>query len=200
MGSQAKTITVNAMIAKKNLGGRTPVPAGRIVSGGVSASRDTSIIGDTPILKDQGNRGCAKVTASIAAPEDTTILRCVSLTRHVSSQNSLVVPGDVLTPDVRSPAPMEIDMKGERPLPIRIGGKKIRRDEDPAKGATYAMLDDTMSSISVHSSASNVGMRRKRATAEDDFSVVIGRRPTGRNPVNPHGRKGGDEDEGDGTG
>jgi len=62
------------------------------------------------------------------------------------------------------------------------------------------MLDDTMSSISVRSSASNVGVRRKRATAEDDDSVVIGRKHTGRNQVNPHGRKGGDEDEGDGTG
>jgi len=60
--------------------------------------------------------------------------------------------------------------------------------------------DDTMSSIRVHSSASNVGARRKRATAEDDDSVVIGRRHTGRNQINPHGRKGGDADEDDGTG
>jgi len=95
---------------------------------------------------------------------------------------------------------MDIDVKSERPIPMRIGGKKIKRDDDPAKGATYAMLDDTMSSISVHSSASNVRGRRKRATAEDDDSLVIGRRHRGRNQVNPHGRKGGEEDEGDGTG
>jgi len=44
------------------------------------------------------------------------------------------------------------------------------------------------------------GVRRKRATVENDDSVVIGRQHTGRNQVNPHGRKGGDEDEGDGTG
>jgi len=95
---------------------------------------------------------------------------------------------------------MDIDVKRERPIPMRIGGKKIKRDDDSAKGATYAMLDDTMSSISVHSSASNVGGRRKKATAEDDDSVVIGRRHTKRNQVNPHGRKGREEDKGDGTG
>jgi len=52
--------------------------------------------------------------------------------------------------------------------------KKIKRDNDPSKGATYAMLDDTMSKISVHSSVCNTGVRRKRATADDDDSVVIG--------------------------
>jgi len=95
---------------------------------------------------------------------------------------------------------MDVETKVERPAPMRIRGKKIKRDNDPSKGATYAMLDDTMSSISVHYFASNIGGRRKRATAEDDDSVVIGRHTTGRNQVNPHGRKGGDEDEGDGTG
>jgi len=95
---------------------------------------------------------------------------------------------------------MDTEAHVERPAPMRIGGKKIKRDDDPAKGATYAMLDDTMSSISVHSSASNIGGRRKRATAEEEDSVVIGRQHTGRNQVNPHGRKGGDEDVGDGTG
>jgi len=90
---------------------------------------------------------------------------------------------------------MDVETKVERPAKMRIGGKKIKRDN-----ATYAMLDDTMSSISVHFSASNVGGRRKRATAEDDDSVVIGRQHTGRNQFNPHGHKGGDEDEGDGTG
>jgi len=83
---------------------------------------------------------------------------------------------------------------------MRIGGKKIKRDNDPFKGATYALMDDTMSSISVHSSVSNDGVRRKRATADDDDSVVIGRHHTGRNQINSHGRKGREEDEGHGTG
>jgi len=82
-------------------------------------------------------------------------------------------------------------------IPEQSSGK---RDNDPSKGATYAMLDDTMSSISVHLSASNTGVRRKRATAEDDDSVVIGRHHTGRNQVYPHGRRGGEEDDEDGTG
>jgi len=43
-------------------------------------------------------------------------------------------------------------------------------------------------------------VRRKRATAEDDDSIVIGRHHTGRNQINPHERKGGEEEEGDGTG
>jgi len=83
---------------------------------------------------------------------------------------------------------------------MRIRGKKLKRDNDPSKGATYALLDDTMSSISAHSSVSNTGLRRKRATGEDDDSVVIGRHHTGRNQVNPHGRRGGENDDGDGTG
>jgi len=83
---------------------------------------------------------------------------------------------------------------------MRIGGKKIKRDNDPSKGATYALMDDTMSSISEHSSVSHTGARRKRATVGDDDSVIIGRHHTGRNQINPHGRKGGDEDEGDSTG
>jgi len=94
---------------------------------------------------------------------------------------------------------MDIEEKVERPALMRTGGKKIKRDNDLAKGATYAMLDDTMSSISIHSSASNVKGRRKRATIEDDDSVIIGRQQ-GRNQVNPNGREGGDDDEGDGTG
>jgi len=83
---------------------------------------------------------------------------------------------------------------------MRIGGKKIKRDNDPSKGATYALMDDTMSSISVHSLASNTGVRRKRATVDDNDSVVIGRHHTGRNQVNPHGRRGREDDKRDGTG
>jgi len=37
---------------------------------------------------------------------------------------------------------MDIDIKIERPAPMRISRKKIKRDDDPAKGATIAMLDD----------------------------------------------------------
>jgi len=37
-------------------------------------------------------------------------------------------------------------------------------------------------------------------TADDDHSVVIGCRQTGRNQVNPHGRRDGDDGGGDGTG
>jgi len=61
-------------------------------------------------------------------------------------------------------------------------------------------MDDTMSSISVHSSVSNTGLRRKRATGEEDDSVVVGRHHTRRNQVNPHGRRGGENDDEDGTG
>jgi len=127
------------------------VPGGSANSGGAPAPGDVSIIEGTTIQKTQSNRGCVAVTGSTAVPEDTTILRCVSLTRYASSQNSLVAPGIIVTPDVRSPVPMDIETKVERSAPMRIGGKKIKRDNDPSKGATYAMLDDTMSSISVHS-------------------------------------------------
>jgi len=82
---------------------------------------------------------------------------------------------------------------------MSISGKKIKRDNDPSKGATDALMDGTMSSISVHSSVSNTGVRRKRATAEDDDSVFIGRHHTGRNQINPHGRRG-KEGDGNGTG
>jgi len=119
--------------------------------------------------------------------------------RHDSSQNVLVVPGVILTPDVGPSVPMDLDVKPERPAPMRIGGKKLKRDNDPAQGATYALMDDTMSSISVHSSVSNDGGRRKRETGDDDDSVVIGRHHTGRNQINPHGRRGGDVER-DGTG
>jgi len=122
--------------------------------------------------------------ASMAAPEDTTILRCVSLIRHNSSQNSLMAPEIVLTPDLEPSVPMDLELKPERSAPMRIGGKKLKRDNDPSKGATYALMDDTMSSISVHSSVSNTGLRRKRATGEDDDSMMIGRHHTGRNQVN----------------
>jgi len=111
-----------------------------------------------------------------------------------------VAPGIVVTPDLGPPVTMDVELKSERAAPMRIGGKKIKRDNDPSKGSTYAMLDETMSSISDHSSVNNSGVRRKRATAEDDDSVVIGRDHTGRNQINPHGRRGGEEDEGDGTG
>jgi len=105
----------------------------------------------------------------------------------------------VLTPDLGPSIPMDVELKSERSAPMRIGGKKIKKDNDSSKGATYALMDDTMSSISVHSSVSNTGVRRKRATDEDDDSVVIGRHLTGRNKVNPHGQRGGEEDDGDGT-
>jgi len=95
---------------------------------------------------------------------------------------------------------MDVELKPERSASMRIGGKELKRDNDPSKGATYALMDDTMSSISVHSSVSNTGLRRKRGTAEDDDSVVIGRHHTGRNQINPHGQRGGEDDEGDGTG
>jgi len=199
VGGQSKVLTINAMIARKTPGG-TSVPGGQIVSGGASASGDTSIIEGTPILRTQVNRGCTTVTASMAAPEDTTILKCVSLTRHLSSQNSMVAPGIVVTPDLGPPLNMDVELKAERAAPMRIGGKKIKRDNDPSKGATYAMLDETMSSISDRSSVSNSGMRQKRATAEDEDSVVIGRHHTGRNKINPHGRRGGEEDDGEATG
>jgi len=198
-GGQSKVLTVNAMIARETPGG-TSVPGGQTVSGGASVSGDTSIIEGTPILRTQVNRGCATVTASMAAPEDTTILRSVSLTRHLLSQNSMVAPGIVLAPDLGPPLNMDVELKSERAAPMGIGGKKIKRDNDPSKGATYAMLDETMSSISDQSSVSNSGVRRKRATAEDDDFVVIGRHHTGRNQINPHGRRGGEEDEGEGTG
>jgi len=188
------------MKLRKTPGG-TSVPGGPSISGGVSAPGDTSVIDGTPVLKAHENQGCATVTASIAVPEDTTILRCVSLTRHTSSQNSLVAPGIVVTPDLRPSVPMDVELKAERSAPMKIGGKKIKRDNDPSKGATYPMLDDTMSSISVHSSVSNAGVRRKRATADDDDSVVIGRHHTGRNQINPHGRRDAEEvGDGDGTG
>jgi len=168
------------MKLRKTPGG-TSVPGGPYISGGASVSGDTSVVEGTSILKTHANRGCATVTASIAAPEDTTILRCVALTRHTSSQNSLVAPGIVLTPDLGPPIPMDVKLKAERSAPMRIGGKKIKRDNDPSKGATYPMLDDTMSSISVHSSVSNTGARRKRASAEDDDSVVLDATTRGEN-------------------
>jgi len=95
---------------------------------------------------------------------------------------------------------MDLELKTKRSAPMRIGGKKLKRDSDPFKGATYALMDDTMSSISEHSSVSNTRATRKRATAEDDDSVVIGRHHIGRNQVNPHGRRGGKNDDEDGTG
>jgi len=112
----------------------------------------------------------------------------------------MAAPGIVVMPDLGLPILMDIEQKSDRSAPMRIGGKKIKGDNDPSKGPTYAMMDDIMLSISEHSSVSNTGVRRKRATAEDDDSVIIGRHHTGRNQINPHGRKGGDEDEGDGTG
>jgi len=68
-GGQPKVLTVNAMIARKTPGG-TSVPGGQIVAGGASASGDTSIVEGTPIglLRTQLNRGCATVTANMAAP------------------------------------------------------------------------------------------------------------------------------------
>jgi len=107
------------------------------VLGGASASGDTSIVKGTPLRKTQVNRGCATIIASIAAPEDTTILRCVSLIWHNSSQNSLVAPEIVLTPDLGHSVPMDLELKLERSAPMRIGGKKLKRDNDPSKGATY---------------------------------------------------------------
>jgi len=167
---------------------------------GASASRDKSVVEGTPVPKTLMNRGCAAVVASTAAPEDVTILRSVFLTRKMPSLTSLVAPGIVLTPDLGPAIRMDVEANHNRPAPMRIGGKKIKRDNDPAHGATYALMDDTMSSISVHSLVSNAGLRRKRATADDDDLVVIRRHHTGRNQVNPHGRKGGKEDDGDGTG
>jgi len=114
--------------------GGTSVQGGKITGGGAPVSGDTSMVEGTPVRKVQATRDCATVIASVAATEDTTILRSVSLMRHNSSQNVLVVPSVVLTPVVGSSVPMDLDVNPEQPAPMRIGGKKLKRDNDPAQG------------------------------------------------------------------
>jgi len=167
---------------------------------------DTGLVG-TPIKRvhtvsrDLVSVGTVGVAANMATPGGTTVHKSTSDVRRTSSQTSLVAPGVVLTPQLECQPSSDVEMKSPRPVPVRFSGKKIKKDCDPAHGATYQMMNDTMSSISVHSSVSNGGLRRKRVVVDDDDSVVIGHEHTGRNQVNPHGRREADDDvEGDGVG
>jgi len=155
----------------------------------------TSIKKVSTVSKDLVGLGTVVVPASMAAPGRTKVHKSTIDVRRTSSQISLVAPGVELTPQFESHLSNDVEMKSPRPAPVRVGGKKIRKACDPSHGATYQMMKDTMSSIRVHSSVSNGRLRRKRVVDDDD-SVVIGRKHTGRNQVNTHGRREADDDGG----
>jgi len=73
--------------------------------------------------------------------------------------------------------------------------KKISKDQDPEEGATYALIEDSeaASSISIRSSVSNTGRRKKRMAA-DDGSMEAERRGGGENRVFPLLRLGPEHD------